>query len=128
MIFASVPLAKFVKDVSVPAKNNLETTEFSSDLRPLEPHGFAVASLSVPDQTSSAVMKRAKKSFAKGKSPRSWKMFATGGGKTKLTTFLASSRFANLLHFLRVGFLWLIVLMDRNTFVALHLLPFARGM
>lgn len=43
VVCASVQLTKSVKDVGVPAEGNVESTEFSSDVRPLErPSGSAV--------------------------------------------------------------------------------------
>lgn len=75
---ASVTLTKSTEDVSAPAEGDLEGSGCSLDLCPLGSPGTAAAPHCVPDQASSTVTMRFKKTAALDKSPFIEKKTAPG--------------------------------------------------
>lgn len=117
--------AKSARDISTPTKGDLEATAFNSDLIPIKTPWSAVAFLSLSSQASSAVAKRAKKSAATGKPPRSLKNLALDDGSIKLTPLSRPAWLGQYL-LLKIGLFCLVYLKNHVVSVALRLFRFAR--
>lgn len=94
--FATEPASKSAEDVRVPAKANLERTEFNSDLRPIGPFRTTLARSFVPCKASSAVVKSGKNVFTS-------KKLTSSSVKMKLTVSHGLASLAEYALFSRSG-------------------------